>query len=396
MFKVSHLLRAAIGLGLLGLSGMAFADLQALHVPGKGEGHFPAGGVTAASNGILYGIVQNSSTGPRYNLARGCGLVFRIDARGRYRTLLDFNDLKYSEGCRVAGALLLDNGYLYGLTYDVGPDRHGTLFRLSRSGGHELIHVFNGTDGSLPVGGLSRGADGKLYGVTQEGGQHGAGTVFRVDRGGQLETLHHFQDDTPLGADTIQPLTLGPDGAMYGTSKTNIVGKGAVYRVTTSGVIELVRSLSTAEGCYPSGLSLGSDGWLYGAAMLCGRHGLGTLYRVHPDGRLHTLHHFNGEDGSGPRDRPTQGPDGAWYGTTIGYLEGSAGTLYRFQPGATEAMEVLHRFNLAVEDGVDPVGPVLPGADGALYGTTQQGGNTKGPLGTGPGMVYRFPPAQER
>lgn len=357
MSTMSGLVNTCIGLGLVaGLAGAACAEALPLHVPGKGEGFFPSQGVIAGPRGALFGVVENSSQGPRGNLSRGCGLVYRIDAKGRYKTLLDFNDLKYSEGCRAAGELLLDNGFLYGITYQGGNANQGTLYRLSPSGAHELLHAFNGTDGSLPVGGLRRGADGKLYGVTELGGLHDAGTVFRVDRSGRLETLHHFQDDTPLGADSLDPLQLAPDGALYGTSLTNIVGRGAIYRVTTAGVVELVRTMTTNEGCYPNGLSLGSDGWLYGAAMLCGRHGLGTLYRVHPDGRLQTLHHFNGEDGSGPRDRPVQGPDGAWYGTTLGYLEGSAGTLYRFRPEAADSMEVLHLFNLKAEDGIDPVG----------------------------------------
>lgn len=395
----SCIARAGITLCLAAvLSKAGQAAVLPVHVPGQGEGFTPSGGVTAGRQGDLYGVMENSSKGRRYNLARGCGLVFRISAKGTYKTLLDFNDLKHREGCRTADELLLDRGHLYGLTFDGGIDNHGTLYRLSLDGAHELIHAFNGADGSLPVGGLRRGADGKLYGATQGGGQHDAGTLFRIDRNGHLETLHHFQHDTPLGADSLDPLVLAPDGAMYGTSRTNVVGKGAIYRVTVDGTVELVRALTSDEGCYLSGLSRGEDGWLYGAAMLCGRYGLGSLYRVHPEGRLQTLHHFNGDDGSGGRHRPTQGPDGAWYGTTIGYLEGSAGTLYRFRPDAPagERMEVLHRFNLNPRDGIDPVGPVLPAPDGALYGTTQRGGNTKGPLGTGPGMVYRYPPSPAR
>jgi uncharacterized repeat protein (TIGR03803 family) len=391
---MKFLVRAHIGLALAaGCLAAGTAAILPVHIPGKGEGFYPSGGVIADPQGSLYGVMENSSKGYQYNSSRGCGLVYRINAKGMYETLLDFNDLKRRKGCRVSDELLLDRKHLYGLTFDGGIDEHGTLYRLSLSGTHELIHAFNGTDGSLPVGGLRRGADGLLYGTTQAGGLHDAGTVFRINRAGQLETLHHFQHDTPLGAGTPAPLQLAPDGAMYGTSVTNVVGRGAIYRVTTAGQVELVRTLTTDEGCYIRGLSLGNDGWLYGGAMLCGQYGLGTLYRVHPDGRLQTLHHFNGDDGSGALHRPTQGPDGAWYGTTIGYLEGSAGTLYRFRPEAAEGerMEVLHRFNLAPEDGIDPVGPVLPGRDGALYGTTHSGGSTKGPLGTGPGMVYRYP-----
>jgi uncharacterized repeat protein (TIGR03803 family) len=397
MFRTTFLSGAGVGILMaIGLAVPAAAEVLPLHVPGKGEGFFPSEGVIAATNGSLYGVMQNSSAGRRDGLRRGCGLVYRINPKGVYSTLLDFSDLKHREGCRAAGELLLDGGQLYGLTFEGGRDNHGTLYRLSLKGTHEVLHAFSGEDGSLPVGGLRRGADGMLYGATQSGGQHDAGTLFRIDRQGRLETLHHFQHDTPLGAGTRNPLVLATDGAMYGTSMSNIVGRGVIYRVTAAGAIELVRTLSTEEGCYPSGLSQGSDGWLYGAAMLCGQHGLGTLYRVHPDGRLQTLHHFSGEDGSGPRDRPVQHMDGTWYGTTMGYLPGSAGTLYRFRTEAGAGAEVLHQFNLTPEGGISPWGPLLATQGGAIYGTTQRGGNAKGPLGTGPGMVYRYPPDEPR
>lgn len=368
------------------------AETMPVHVPSKGEGFFPQGGVKADARNRLYGVVQNSSQGRLHNLQRGCGIIYRLTPTGSYATLLDFSDLARRDGCRAGGEILVEGDALYGITYSGGQEDNGTIYRLSSRGRHQVLHRFSGQDGRWPVGGVTRGIDGKLYGITSGGGEHGAGTLFRVGTDHSLEVLFSFQHDTPLGSSAKDPLVLGDDGALYGASLSNVVGKGSIFRITPTGAVELVHSMTTQEGCYPSGLSLGRDGWLYGAAMLCGRYGLGTLFRVHPDGRLQTLHHFSGPDGSGARDRPTQGPDGAWYGTTIGYLEGSAGTLYRFRPEAHNGVETLHLFNLRPEDGVDPVGPVLPMVDGAVYGTTQHGGNAKGPQGLGPGMVYRYPP----
>jgi uncharacterized repeat protein (TIGR03803 family) len=81
------------------------------------------------------------------------------------------------------------------------------------------------------------------------------------------------------------------------------------------------------------------------------------------------------------------GADGALYGPAVGgvsVLNTYPGLVYRFDP-ATGDFRVLHNFNLA--DGKDPTGPLFQGDDGYLYGTTWQGG----PSNTG--VIYKVDPA---
>ena len=63
----------------------------------------------------------------------------------------------------------------------------------------EVLHNFNGTDGSYPLAGLIFDAAGNLYGTTSYGGTYGYGTVFEMTpnpdtaAGGWTEhVLHSF------------------------------------------------------------------------------------------------------------------------------------------------------------------------------------------------------------
>jgi len=375
--------------GAIGPATAASADvIQPVHLPGKGEGWEVTGGVVEDRRGNLYGLVENSNKGvfiDKYN--RGCGVVFRINANGKRTTLHDFSSHKHSRGCGVYGALLVHEGALYGVTGFGGKSNHGTVYRLSSTGGHQLLHRFNGADGSLPGDGLTLASDGSLYGVTNGGGAHGAGTVFRITASGRFESLYSFMPNDLVGSRPNWRLTAGPDGALYGTAYG---GGDTVYRVGLDGAVSLVKRFRYGEGCMPQSLALGSDGWLYGAAFACGPYGMGTLFRLLPDGSFQRLHAFRGSDGAMPKDRLAESADGTWYGTTLGSAEGSLSTLYKIRFDGSGPV-TLHVFNDSQWRG-GPSGPLLVADDGWLYGTSATGGNTKGPEGIGSGMVFRLAP----
>lgn len=243
-----------------------------VHLPGKGEGWEVTGGVVEDGRGNLYGLVENSNKGvfiDKYN--RGCGMVFRIDETGKRTTLHDFSTHPHSRGCGVYGALLVHRGALYGVTAFGGTGEHGTVYRLSSTGAHQLLHRFSGADGSLPGDGLTLAADGHLYGVTKYGGAHDAGTVFRITSSGRFESLYSFTNDDPVGARPDWRLTVGPDEALYGVANG---GGDTVFRVGLDGAVSLVKRFSYGQGCMPQSLALGSDGWLYGAAFACGPYSI--------------------------------------------------------------------------------------------------------------------------
>jgi len=144
-----------------------------------------------------------------------------------------------------------------------------------------------------------------------------------------------------------------------------------------------------------SGVVIGSGGELYGTLPFGGAYGLGLAYAlVAPSSAGGTwseevLHSFNPNDGeSGTTLPPILGPSGVLYGVTLaGATEGTVFQLAPPQgPGAHWHEATLHAFSGSNGDGMQPEGPVVMSAQGALYGTTAFGGanNT--------GTVYRLVP----
>lgn len=163
-----------------------------------------------------------------------------------------------------------------------------------------------------------------------------------------------------------------------------------MFRVGLDGVVSLVKRFQYNDGCLLQVLRLGSDGWLYGAALVCGPHGMGTLYRLLPSSAFEQLHAFSGRVVGMPKDQLTEGPDGTWYGITIGDAESPPKTIYRIRFDGSAPVP-LHVFDGSQWRGY-PSGPLLLATDGLLYGTSSDGGNTKGPDGIGTGMVFRLAP----
>jgi uncharacterized repeat protein (TIGR03803 family) len=129
------------------------------------------------------------------------------------------------------------------------------------------------------------------------------------------------------------------------------------------------------------------NGWVYGTTTRGGRGG-GVIF-VHkpelPAGfGVSILHEFDpAVDGAAPLGALVEGPDGALYGTTsTGGAAGGLGTIYKVTPSGV--FTVLHRFRDG--DGAPSAGLTMA-ADGNFYGTTPLGG-----LGSR-ATIFRITPA---
>jgi uncharacterized repeat protein (TIGR03803 family) len=114
-----------------------------------------------------------------------------------------------------------------------------------------------------------------------------------------------------------------------------------------------------------------------------GTGGLGTVFKLTTDGSTFTLLHSfaGGSDGTYPAASLIQGADGALYGTT--YQGGTGyGTVFKLNP-AGGSVTLLHSF-AGGSDGTYPWAGLLQGADGALYGAATYGG------ANGLGTVFRL------
>jgi len=89
---------------------------------------------------------------------------------------------------------------------------------------------------------------------------------------------------------------------------------------------------------------------------------------------------------SQPNSAPVRGPDGALYGTTSVASSVTGGLIYRAEVDGT-AIVTLHQ--LTINEGYSPVGGLILGSDGRLYGTTSIGALTEANTA---GTVYRIQP----
>jgi uncharacterized repeat protein (TIGR03803 family) len=142
-----------------------------------------------------------------------------------------------------AGLMLAPDGQLYGTTWRGGTGG-GTTYRIDPTTHvFQVLHVFslldaNGrnTDGYGPVAPLSIGPDGLIYGTTREGGQagplptsRGAGVLFRFNPANQTQftVLHHFATAAGDQDGATPSGAVVPDGRGNYYGATNI---GVIYK----------------------------------------------------------------------------------------------------------------------------------------------------------------------
>ena len=186
-----------------------------------------------------------------------------------------------------------------------------------------VIHNFTGgPDGGTPLAGLTIDRAGNLYGTTVYGGNNqdhcfgiGCGTVFKLARRGSgwvLTPIYTFQGGSD-GVEPCSPITIGPNGTLYGTTAeggqgtcqvggcggNRFAGCGTVFNLTPAthasgnalgawNETVLYRFSGGSDGAYPQGqISFDSGGNLYGTAVsggtlggTCGTLGCGTVYQL--------------------------------------------------------------------------------------------------------------------
>lgn len=128
------------------------------------------------------------------------------------------------DGSFLSGFLESTDGNFYGIASEggTGLNSQGSVFKITPTGGFTLLYSFAELpDGSLPNGaspsGLVEGLDGNLYGLALVDGANGVGTAFRLTKSGVITLLHNFCN-TLTCSDGAYPsfITQGIDGNLYG------------------------------------------------------------------------------------------------------------------------------------------------------------------------------------
>jgi uncharacterized repeat protein (TIGR03803 family) len=195
-------------------------------------------------------------------------------------------------------------GNLYGTTYSGGlvnyPDCGGwcgVAFQMTPNGDgtwtYHVMHRFGSFhgDGCVPYGGLMVDASGNAYGTTTGCGPNHTGTVFKLTPTKDnhwKETLLYSFPNINTGAAPGGNLVFDKAGNLYGAAGSSNCNYtcGLVFKLSprkngkwSCGVLH---NFKQTDGNYPNGLTIDSDGNLYGTTSLGGKYGYGVVFEVTP------------------------------------------------------------------------------------------------------------------
>ncbi len=320
---------------------------------GGNNGYGPFAGLARDAKGNLYGTTQGNG------FVGGASVVFKVEPQGQETVLFVAGDT--AKGCCLDSPVAVDaHGNVYGMSpYGGKPNCNlvrndlgcGTLFKITPSGKFSVIHVFKGTDGIQPEGGLVLDAKGNIYGTAVYGGnlkceypgwgmnkEEGCGTIYKLDTSGKFTALHKFTG--PHDGSAPMGLIIDSAGNLYGIAdsggdtikKTNWeYGLGTIFKVDTTGKYSVLFTFSpcTDPPCtkgqvrnslYASHLARDSKGNLYGIQEVnnCAFGG-GCIFRIDTKGNIADLYDFTEDQSGDPFYQQmglVLGSDGDFYGST--------------------------------------------------------------------------------
>ncbi len=274
---------------------------------------------------------------------------------------------------------------------------------------YTVIHNFSGPEGAHPSAGLTRDQAGNFYG-TAGGGSADYGAVFKlVNRGSgwTVTRLYSFTGGND-GESPLSPVTIGPDGTLYGTTIGGGYtggdycwdgGCGVVYnlkpapRAPASALAPWTETVLHEFTGYPydgdqpvyGRLIFDQQGNLYGTTQFGGNNGdFGIVFELTPSGNGWTenILYNLGLPTNGPLSGVVMDSAGNLYGTTA-----DGGAVFELSPGGSGwMMTILHTFT-GGNDGDLAYGGLVMDQIGNLYGASSGGGSGHG------GVVYELSPS---
>jgi len=195
-----------------------------------GDGSGPLG-VTFDSQGNLWGATYYGGYCQRFQGGSCFGTIFELtppaEAGNPWSETVNYRFSNRDEN-PSSGVVIDKAGAVYGITYV-------EAYKFS-DGALTVIDGFSDIppNGYAPTGGVILDGAGNLYGTTGAGGEFGDGTVYKLTAPTYSQRiLHSFAAGTD-GWNPEGPLTLGPDGVLYGT--TQIGGNQGCLQYESGGI----------------------------------------------------------------------------------------------------------------------------------------------------------------
>lgn len=334
----------------------------------SGDGARPWANLVFSTEGALYGTTTDGGTS-------GAGTIFQLTpppASGdpwSYSVIYSFGPSGSPNAQPLGAVLIAAGGGLFATA------REGAAVAMAppaQPGGAWSGNVIYSPLGSQIAAGLVSAAGG-LFGTAVEGGDQncappsGCGTVYELTPPAVAgsawteSTIYEFTGSPGDGEYPQAALTVGPGGALYGTTLYGGTGScsgsfegacGTVFQLTppaapggtwTESVIYNFTALDGDEAFPIASVAIGKDGVLYGTTQY------GGITEGTPCSYSGVGHYATG-CGIAFKLTPPTAPGGSWTET------------------------VLHRFTGKNGDGAIPQGVLSLGKNGVIWGTTNTGG----------------------
>jgi uncharacterized repeat protein (TIGR03803 family) len=201
-----------------------------------GNGGIPYGTLATDSSGNLYGTTSQGGT-------NGYGTLFEITAAHSFKTLANLNS---STGAPAGGVAVDSSGDVFGLSSG-GASNDGMVFEwIHSSSTLRTVASFSGLQDEEfdENAGVAVDSAGDVFGTT---GATDGGTAFEVANGGStVSEIAYFSSIADTGSpQPIAPMTLAPNGDLYGTIDTAKNG-GTVFKLTFASKMAFTQSPGNA------------------------------------------------------------------------------------------------------------------------------------------------------
>ena len=369
---------------LLAFPNRLTAQLTILHNFGDGsvtnDGAYPSAGLIQAPNGNFFGVTEQQAN----HVKTFAGTVFEMTLGGTVSVIYRFGIKSHIYSNQP---LLYYQGKLLGVTVSTSSTETGALFALRKAHSTGLWGLSYWQKNLGAYGSPILGSDGNLYGVGAVGS--GIGGVYGINpTTHQIVTTYSFNySNFGLGPGLVE----GNDKNFYG-STNGLQGfqyhSGAIFQLTPSGQVTFTQFIPL-QAAGP--MIQVSNGTFYGIGAAFGGievNSSGFVYSYLPNGSGTYLHNFGqGSDGANPVGTVVLGPNGNLYGVTT--TGGTANSGIIFQLSLTDgSYTIMHNFGdgSVPNDGLYPLGSLIVGQDNNLYGTTSGGGTA------GLGTIFKISP----
>ena len=342
---------------------------------GSDMGGSPRGSLIQLANGKIYGTTNAGGT-----TVNSVGVLFEFNPdTNDFISEMEFGviGIESRGNAPEAGLIQATNGKLYGTTTFGGVANDGVLFEYEPiTNNYTKEFDFQGyQNGALPHSDMMLADNNKFYGLTRHGGAYGVGTLFEFNPATNILTKKIDFDGVSMGKNPEGNLIQGSNGNFYGLATDNNYEIVLFeYNPLTKIFTNKLSPVDAAKGSEPKGSLLeASNGKFYGLTNGGGIYGKGILFEYNPNTDVFTKKiDFSGtNNGAYPLGSLIQGANGKIYGLTRLGGNSNQGTLFEFD---LDTSVLTKKIDLVSINGNTPKGDLIQAANGKFYGMTSIGG----------------------